>query len=75
MTALGLVVMACALTQTREIMDFFALTPESQGLWIEHATNLVTRAYEPVAGPKSRASDPAASMAAMERFKAAHGGG
>lgn len=62
----GLVVMACALLGIREPMEFYALSPSAQETWIDHARNLVTRAYERPA--KTGSNDDARARAAMAAF-------
>lgn len=67
----GLVVMACALLGIREPTEFYDLSEYAQQTWLDHARNLVTRAYERPARPNA-ASSAAASKAAMDAFIAAH---
>lgn len=62
--------MACALLGIREPMEFYALSPSAQETWIDHARNLVTRAYErPASSPSTTPAESSArARAAMDAF-------
>jgi hypothetical protein len=63
MTALALVLAACEALGIREPMEFYALSDSAQDLWIEHARNKQSGAYD--RRPK-RARPDATNHAAVE---------
>jgi hypothetical protein len=57
----ALVMMACAWLGIREPGEFYTLSEAAQELWIEHALNTVTGAYDATEAPTGAEPTPSAT--------------
>lgn len=75
MTPEAVLLSACALLHIRDPAEFYALPELVRALWLEHAANLFSGAYERKRPAKAPGSGAAEAMAAQAAFVASKRGG
>lgn len=75
MTPMAVLLSACALIGIRDPGEFWSLPDSARDLWLEHARNLFTGAYERRRKPKGGGQSAADAIAAERAFLAAQQGG